>query len=190
MTLMLPVTKVHMQIHRSDKTKRERGEGKMPTLGQHFEEGGKWKGIAFGTVHRYSLKWNASRNAVEKEDDGKATKHFAGPFQLQQQDEVKDMWFFAMRKEEFGSVFKQKVIYPKGEGAEVKFAAALMAVSQLSVKDFHDAVERRWPDREGTSALKFPWMHVEKSKPKKTMADAHAGLRRLSRPISISSPAR
>jgi len=35
MMLMLPVAKVHMQVHRSDKTKRERGEGKTERRAPH-----------------------------------------------------------------------------------------------------------------------------------------------------------
>ena len=89
---------------------------------------------------------------------------------------MKDMWFTNNRKPEFNVVFRQEAIFH--EGKPELFAAALMAVAQLAVKDFNDSVTKRWPDRNNNMTLKFPWMMVEKSKKQKLMAASYASLRR------------
>ena len=85
---------------------------------------------------------------------GRRSDAFCGAFAVDDISAMKEMWFTNNRKPEFNVVFRQEAIFP--EGKPELFAAALMAVAQLAVKDFDDSVTKRWPDRNNNMTLKFP----------------------------------
>ena len=158
----------------SEGTSIRMGPESINAIGKHFLPGAKWHGVAFGHVHQFGFKVAAGKTQIQ--DVADAATHFSGPFAVDDISAMKEMWFTNNRKPEFNVVFKQEAIFP--EGKPELFAAALMAVAQLAVKDFDDSVTKRWPDRNNNMTLKFPWMMAEKSKNQKRMAAAYASLRR------------